>query len=137
MLDRLPIYLSTLPSFIAYFVLALVLLAVFVAVYTRITPHDEFKLIRAGNTAAVTALIGSVVGFVVPLASAIAHSQSVLDMVVWGAVAMVVQVAVYGGLRLIYRELAHQIAAGNVASAILLGGFSLAIGILNAACMTS
>ncbi len=137
MLDRLPLYLSTVPSFLAYFAVALALLALFLAIYTRVTPHDEFALIRAGNAAAATGLAGSVLGFVLPLASAIAHSQSVLDMVVWGAVAMIVQIATYSALRLWHPRLVDDIAEGKTAAAITLGGFSFAVGVLNAACMTS
>jgi hypothetical protein len=39
--------------------------------YTRVTPHDEFKLIRDNDPAAAIALGLSLLGFVLPLVSAI------------------------------------------------------------------
>ncbi len=44
--------------------------------YTLITPHKEFALIREGNTAAAVALGGSLVGFALPASNIIANSIS-------------------------------------------------------------
>ena len=44
--------LSTLPDFLAYFALAIVMTGVFVVVYLWITPYDELKLIRNNDEAA-------------------------------------------------------------------------------------
>ena len=41
------------PTFLLYFALALALLALFVAIYVRVTPYREIRLIREGNIAAV------------------------------------------------------------------------------------
>ena len=38
-----------IPNFLLYMVVGAALLALFLYVYTRITPHDEFALIRQGN----------------------------------------------------------------------------------------
>ena len=59
-----------------------------------------------------------------------------LDMAVWGLIALVVQLLAYGAGRLLLPDLARAIPAGQVATGVLLGALSLAIGILNAACMT-
>ena len=128
-------YLETLPSFLVFFALALALLAVFTAIYTWITPHKEFALIRAGNTAAAISFAGAVIGFVVPLASVIAHSLNLVDMLVWGAIAMTAQIAVFLIASRGMPELPKAIEAGQAAPAATLAAFSLAIGILNAACM--
>lgn len=129
-------YLETLPIFLVFFGVALMLLAVFTAIYVWITPHKEFTLIRAGNSAAATSFAGAVIGFVIPLASVIAHSLNIVDMLVWGAIAMVAQIAVFALARLLMPELLKSIEAGQIAPAATLAAFSLAIGILNAACMT-
>ena len=129
-------YLETLPSFLVFFGIALMLLAVFTAIYVWITPHKEFTLIRAGNAAAATSFAGAVIGFVIPLASVIAQSLNIIDMLVWGAIAMVAQIAVFALARWLMPDLLKAIEAGQIAPAATLAAFSLAIGILNAACMT-
>ena len=129
-------YLETLPSFLVFFGIARALLAVFTAIYVWITPHKEFTLIRAGNAAAATSFAGATIGFVIPLASVIANSLNIIDMLVWGAIAMVAQIAVFALARLLMPDLLKSIEAGQIAPAATLAAFSLAIGILNAACMT-
>jgi putative membrane protein len=128
--------LSGLPSFLEYFALGLVLLGAFIAVYGWITPYDERALIREGNVAAAISLSGAILGFVLPLGSAIAHSVGVIDMVVWGVIALVVQIAVFSVVGRALPHLAGAIKAGRVAAATLLAALSVAVGILNAACMT-
>jgi len=123
-------------DFLVYFASALVLVAVFLSVYVWFTPYREFALIRQGNVAAALSLSGALLGFVVPLASAIAHSVAWWDMLLWGAVALVVQLLSYFAVRMLVPTLARDISEGKVAQGVLLGTISLAIGILNAASMT-
>ena len=128
--------LAGLPSFLFYFATAIGLLLLFVAAYIFITPYREITLIRQGNAAAASSLGGAILGFVLPLASAIAHSVGLFDMVVWGLIALIIQLMVYGVARLLLPDLARDIPAGKIATGVFLGALSLAIGILNAACMT-
>lgn len=128
--------LAGLPSFLFYFATAIGLLLLFLAAYILITPYREIALIREGNLAAAASLGGAILGFVLPLASAIAHSVGLLDMAVWGLIALVVQLLAYGAGRLLLPDLARAIPAGQVATGVFLGALSLAVGILNAACMT-
>lgn len=127
--------LSTFPNFLAYFVTAVVLTAVFVVLYANLTPHREIRLIREGNSAAAIALTGGLLGFVIPLASVISHSAVLTDVVIWGIVALVVQVGGFLVARLVLPHLPQAIEGGNVSDAIFLGGLSLSLGILDAACM--
>jgi putative membrane protein len=128
--------LSTFPNFAAYFAVGGALTALFVALYSNMTPHREIALIRAGNVAAAIALTGALVGFVIPLASVVAHSAGIIDLAVWGTVALAVQLSGFIVTRLLLPGLPHSIEAGNTASATLLAGISLSLGLLNAACMT-
>ncbi|MBZ6066525.1 DUF350 domain-containing protein [Aeromonas schubertii] len=128
--------LSGLLPFLVYFLLAMVLLGCFVRLYTWLTPHHEFVLIRGGNMAAALAFSGALLGFALPLSSAISHSLSLLDCAIWGAIALMVQVAAFMVMRLWLKDLCERIARGEMASAILLAAISLAVGLLNAACMT-
>lgn len=129
-------FTETLPHFLAYFAAAVVLAVVFLALYVTITPHKEIALIRAGNTAAAIQLTGTFLGFAVPVAVVIGHSVSVPDLLLWGAVAALVQLAVFFVIaRLLFREISQRISEKCVASGIFVGGMGLGIGILQAACM--
>lgn len=135
-MDILQHYASGFPAFITYFALSLVLLALFTFTYIRITPYHEIELIRAGNVAAALSLSGSMLGFTIPLAHAIAQSVSIPDMLIWGVIALLVQLLVYVVVRLLIPSIATDIPAGKTAQGAFLGALSLATGILNAACMT-
>src|SRR2546430_11106916 len=104
--------LAGLPAFLVYFCTAVVVVVVYLFVYTRITPHNEFQLIRDNDPAAAIALGLSLLGFVAPLFSAIAHSANVLDCLIWAAIALIVQVAVFYIVKLPVPDLSGRIAAG-------------------------
>jgi putative membrane protein len=127
--------LNTFPNFVAYFALGGVLIALFMLLYGSLTPHREIRLIRGGNSAAAVALVGGLLGFVVPLASVIAHSGKIIDVVVWGIIALVIQLGGFLVMRLVLPHLPQAIEDGNVADSIFLAGVSLSLGILDAACM--
>lgn len=123
-------------AFVLYLIGAVALFTGFAWVYTRLTPHAEFALIRAGNNAAAVALGGALVGFAIPLASVITHSISLLDCLVWALIASLVQLLVFAGTSLVVKGLSQRIGRGEMASAVLLTASSISIGLLNAACMT-
>jgi len=127
--------LEGLPAFLIYFIVALVLVAAYLFVYTWITAHDEFALLKANNTSAAIALGLSMVGFVLPLTSSIGHADGVVDMTIWGVIALIVQVGVYYAARMAVPNLSTRIEAGEIAPAIWLGAASVAAGMLNAASM--
>ncbi len=123
-------------DFLVYLAVSLVLLAIFIAIYIRITPYREMDLIRQGNMAASFSLSGSILGFVVPLSSAVQHSVSVVDMAIWGVIALVVQVAAFVAVKLAIPSITRDIPEGKGAQGFFLGALSLGVGILSAACMS-
>jgi putative membrane protein len=123
-------------DFLAYLAVSLVLLGLFIAIYVRVTPYREFELIRQGNMAASFSVAGAILGFIAPLASAIQHSVNLVDMAIWGAIALVVQIAAFVGVKLAIPSITRGIPAGNGAEGFLLGSLSLAVGLLSAACMS-
>ena len=128
--------LNGLPPFLAYFAVAIILLLVFIRIYTWITPHSELELIRANNPAAALAFGGAVIGFAWPLSSAITHSLSLLDCAIWGAVALVVQVLTFVVLRVSLKQLSERVDRGEIATGIFSAAIAIAIGMINAACMS-
>lgn len=136
MLDTALTSLTGLPAFAAYFALAMVLLLLFIRLYTWVTPHDEFVLIRANNAAAAIAFGGALIGFAWPLASAITHSMSLLDCAIWGAVALAVQVLTFVVSSAALKQLPQRISQGELAAGIFSAACSVTVGMLNAACMS-
>ena len=135
-MEFLKFSLAGFDDFLGYFGLSVVFVVVYLTVYVQVTPYPEFKLIREGSVAAATSLTGSLLGFCLPLASAVIHSVNALDMALWAAIALVVQIVIYVAIRLLMPDVLRDIPEGKVGAGVFLGGASLAAGILNAACMT-
>ncbi len=131
------LFLENLSEFLLFFVVAAVLTVIFVVIYTRITRHNEIALIKQNSTAAAAAFSGSLLGFALPLASTMINSVTITEMVLWGLVALIVQVLVYLLIRLPMPRVSKRIEDGEVAAGIWLGGWSVVAGILNAASMTT
>ncbi len=129
--------LAGLPAFLTYFVIAALLVVLYLYVYLWITPHDEFALMRGDKPGAAIALGLSMIGFALPLTSSIAHSDNVVDMVIWGLIALIVQIAAYYLARIPIPDLSQRIAKGEIAPAIWLGSASVTAGLVNAASMTT
>lgn len=124
------------PEFLAFFLLSIVLILLFARLYSWVTPHDEFALIRANNSAASIAFGGALIGFALPLSSAITHSVSFLDCAIWGGIALLVQVLTFLMVRITVRQLPERISQGEIASGVFSAACSITIGLVNAASMT-
>jgi len=129
-------YLVTLPAFLTWFPISAILLAGFAAIYIRITPWAELRLIRAGNAAAAASFAGALLGYALVLASVLANAVSRGDLLTWGVIGLLVQiVAFYVARWLLGAGLTRHMEEGQVSSGLLLGTVSLAAGMLNAASM--
>ena len=127
---------ATFDDFLVYLAVAVALLAAFVVIYIRVTPYREFQLLREGNMAASFSLSGSLLGFIIPLSAAVRHSVNLVDMALWGLVAMTVQILAFLVIRMLVPTLAQDIPNNKTSIGFFLGSFSLGVGLLNAACMS-
>jgi len=127
--------ISRASGFLGYFVAGLFFVGANFLAYTRTTKYDEMELIRHGNLAAAYSLIGSTVGFSLPLSMAIVHTASAQAFVFWALVSMVTQIATYYFMKLVFKDVDAQIEANNHAYGVLDGGLSIVVGIVNAACV--
>ncbi|WP_332765971.1 DUF350 domain-containing protein [Phenylobacterium sp.] len=114
-------------------VLILVLAA---GVYILLTPHKEITLIRAGNSAAALSLGGVLLGLSIPLATSLARSTSMLEIALWGAAAVALQLLVFRLVDMLLRGLPQRIQEGEVAAAALLVGAKLATAVIIAAAVS-
>lgn len=125
-------------AFVIAFAAAGVFTVAFKLIYQWVTPYHERTLIRDGNPAAAIALGGALIGYVLPLASALSHTVSLMEFAAWALLAGVIQIVVFVVIsRLAFKNLATRIEAGEIAAAIYLASISICVGLLNAACMTT
>lgn len=127
---------SGFDDFLLYLAISSVLLAVFVALYVKITPYREIALIRDNNMAAAFSLSGALLGMVIPLANAVKYSVNPVDMAIWGFIALAIQLLVFVIARIAVPNITVDIPADKQASGFFLGAVSIAAGVLNAACMS-
>jgi putative membrane protein len=130
------ITLDSFLAFLTYFGVGLGVLFAAAAIVLLVTPHSEIRLIRAGNTAAAVAFGGSLVGLALPVHSAISHSVSLLDAVIWGLVAAVVQVLAFLVARVASGTLSKQIDDNVVSAGIFSAAIAISMGLVNAAAIT-
>jgi len=123
-------------DFLIYLAISGGLLAMFIAIYVKITPYREIALIRDNNMAAAFSLSGTIIGMVIPLTNAIEYSVSIVDMTIWGFISLAIQLIVFVIARIALPHIAEDIPAGKQASGLFLGVISIAAGLLSAACMT-
>lgn len=128
--------LADLPYFVASFGIVLMMLALGLAAYVALAARRDMRLIAEGNVAAAAGMTGAFIGFALPLASAVIRSEALLDMLAWGGVALLAQLIVLTGLRLMLSSLVRRMHDGQVAGGLFLAAVAVSVGILNAACMT-
>lgn len=128
--------LAGLPAFLVYLAVGVLLIVAYILVYTRITHHDEFDCIRKDVPGAAVALGLSVIGFALPVSSAMGHAANVVDCLIWGVIALAVQVGVYFLARIPVPNLSQRITDGELAPAIWLGLASVTGGLISASAMS-
>lgn len=129
-------YLASVPNFLIYLATSGSLLIAFMAAYTIATPQQDLALIRKGNVCASLVFSGTLLGFALPLASAVAHSVNLTDLVLWSFVACIVQGIVSVVLRFVVHDLRVHVEADHASVGIMMASMKIAAGLLNAAAMT-
>ncbi len=77
----------------------------FFFIYSKITPHNEWQLIKNNNTAASLAFSGTLLGYVIPLSSAAINAVSIPDYFAWGGIALVIQLLVFCWCQTLYARI--------------------------------
>ena len=124
-------------NYLIYFAASIAMLVIAGFIYVRFTPGNEIALIRQGNSAAAIALAGAMIGYAAVVYSAVAHGSTLAETAMWSAIALVVQIGASELIcLLIHDKWKAEIAKGDIAHGIALGSFSLAVGLINAGCLT-
>ena len=126
-------------GFILFFGSALLMVGIFLYLYAIVTPYDDYKLIfEENNTTAALSFGGAVIGVSIPLYSALVSSVSYFDFLIWGSVAIIIQlIFAFIVTRLKGKfSLEAKIEKDVVAVGILMAFLSICIGLLNAGAMS-
>ena len=126
-------------GFISFFLTALALVVVFLYLYALVTPYDDYKLIfEDNNIAAALGFGGAIIGVSIPLYSALVNSVSYTDFVIWGVIAILIQLIFALVVTRISGKysLESKISQGVVPVGILMAFLSISIGLLNAGSMS-
>ena len=129
-------FLSGLPILLLHFALTLLMLGLGTVIYVMVTPYHEVELIKHGNVAAAVSFGGVLVGLALPLAANMAGSVNAFDIMVFGAVAIILQLLAYRFTDIVLKGLPERIKSGEVSAAITLVGLKLSISIINAAAVS-
>lgn len=106
------------------------------ALYVLLTPHKEITLIREGNAAAAVSLGGVLLGLSIPLAVSLQASTNLIEIGLWGAATVVVQLLVFRLVDVMLHGLPKRISEGEMSAAALLVGAKLSTAVIVAAAVT-
>ena len=126
-------------GFISFFLTAVALVVAFLYLYAIVTPYDDYKLIfEDNNIAAALGFGGAIIGVSIPLYSALVNSVSYTDFVIWGVIAILIQlIFAFIVTRITGKySLESKISQGVVPVGILMAFLSICIGLLNAGSMS-
>ena len=117
--------------------ITLVMLIAGAALYALLTPHKEITLIREGNSAAALSFAGVLVGLTIPLSTALSTSSSLLEIVIWGAGGIFVQLLVFRLTDFVLHGLPQRIQDGEISAALLLVGAKISTALILSAAITA
>ena len=131
--------MSSFLLFLLFFLTAVAIVVLFLYLYAKVTPYDDYKLIlEENNLAASVGFGGAVLGLCIPLYSALVSSVSYFDFLIWALVAMLVQLAfVYAVTKRKGKfSFEKQVQDGVLSVGVLMAFLSISIGLLNAGSMS-
>ncbi|MEO1787796.1 MAG: DUF350 domain-containing protein [Pseudomonadota bacterium] len=126
-------FIEGFPDFLLYTGIAGLMLIIAVTVYVKLTPWRELALVKDQNGAAGLALSGAVVGLAIPISACLATSVSLFGLIVWGVVALILQLLAYRITDVLLSDLPRRIEEDQAGPAIVLIGAKLASAIILAA----
>lgn len=124
------------PILVLHVFATLAILSVGAVLYALLTPWKEIALIREGNSAAAVAFGGVLLGLAVPLAASLSASNSTVEILIWGAATVVMQLLAFRLTDMVLTGLPQRIQEGEISAAVLLVAAKLATALILAAAVT-
>ena len=128
-------FVKGFPDFLIHGGVTLALLMAGCIVHVILTPMEEMQLIRAGNVSAGISVGAVIVGLAVPMSACLATATSVYDILIWGVVAILLQLLAFRAADLLLRDLPKRIERDEVGAALVLAGVKIAAAMIMAAAL--
>ena len=131
--------MSSFFLFLLFFFTAILIVVLFLYLYAKVTPYDDYKLIfEENNLAASIGFGGAILGLSIPLYSALISSTSYVDFIIWAVVAMLFQLTFAYAVTKRKGKFSFQekIQENNIAIGVLMAFLSVSIGLINAGSMS-
>ena len=103
------------------------------ALYLTLSRFKEISRISEGNSASAVSFGGVILGLAIPLSMSLNASTSLIEIGVWGAASIAVQLLAFWLIDMLLSGLPQRIADGEVAAAVLLVAAKLSVAIILAA----
>ena len=125
--------ITGLPFLISHLFITLCLLFIGITSYIFLTPIKELKLIKDGNISASISFSGALLGIGIPLASSLSVSNSILEIIIWGVTAIVLQLLCFKVTDTFLKDLSKRIEDNQLATSILLFSIKISVSLINSA----
>ena len=125
--------ITGLPFLISHLFITLCLLFLGITSYIFLTPLKELKLIKDGNLSASISFSGALLGIGIPLASSLSVSNSILEIIIWGLTAIVLQLLCFKVTDTFLKDLSKRIEDNQLATSILLFSIKISVSLINSA----
>ena len=128
-------FVKGFPDFLIHGGVTLALLMAGCIVHMLLTPMKEMQLIRAGNVSAGISVGAVIVGLAVPMSACLATATTVYDILIWGVVAILLQLLAFRASDLLLRDLPKRIERDEVGAALVLAGVKIAAAMIMSAAL--
>ncbi len=132
-MEYLSALITGLPFLISHLFITLCLLFIGITSYIFLTPIKELKLIKDGNISASISFSGALLGIGIPLASSLSVSNSILEIIIWGLTAIVLQLLCFKVTDTFLKDLSKRIEDDQLATSILLFSIKISVSLINSA----
>ena len=117
---------SGFPYLIFYLLSITAIYLIGLVIYVKLTPHKELELVQEGNMAAAIHFSALVISLALPLSACLINKFSLIDVSVWGAFSLFLQLFLFRLTDGIFKGMSERIIDNQAAPALVLASFKLA-----------
>jgi putative membrane protein len=128
-------FVKGFPDFMIQAGVTLALLIAGCILHVLLTPMKEMRLIKEGNVSAGISVAAVIVGLAIPMAACLSTAATIYDILIWGAVAILLQLLAFRVADLLLRDLPKRIERDEIGAALVLAGVKLAAAMVMAAAL--
>jgi putative membrane protein len=126
-------FASGLPLMLLQAVLGLLLFALASGAYAVLSPHQEIRRIREGETAAAVCFSGALIGLAIPLAAAMIAATSLAGLALWATAVLALALLAFRVVDVVLAGLPQRMRDGEIAAGVVLIAAKLAVALILAA----